>query len=205
MPLRPALTAAALLLLALAGCSAPRAVAPPVPSGAACLNALTARGAAFGPATEPAAFNGCRLVNGVSLSHARAVLAPPVTLACPMALTLVAFEEDVIQPAALRHFGRRVAAIHQWGGYSCRNRSSDRRRLSQHGLGQAIDIAEFDIEDGPRVSVKAHWRDAGPRGRFLHEIAQRACGPFSVVLTPSNDRDHRDHLHFDIGPERFCR
>lgn len=194
----------ALALFGLAACSAPRAVAPRGPTGTACLDALARRGAGFERVAEPAAFRGCRLATGVSLSHSRALLAPPATLSCPMALALVTFEEDVIQPTALKYFGRRAAVVRHWGGYSCRGRSSDARRLSQHGLGQAIDLAEFDIEDGPRISVKADWRDAGPRGRFLREIARRACGPFSVVLTPSNDAAHRDHLHFDIGPERFC-
>jgi hypothetical protein len=52
--------------------------------------------------------------------------------------------------------------------------------------------------------VKEHWRDPGPRGRFLREIARAACDSFSVVLTPNHDVWHADHLHFDIGKDRLC-
>jgi hypothetical protein len=77
-------------------------------------------------------------------------------------------------------------------------------RLSNHAAGLAIDIAGFEFADGTRVLVKDHWRDPGPRGRFLREIARAACEQFSVVLTPNTDVWHRDHIHLDLGRERLC-
>jgi hypothetical protein len=120
-----------------------------------------------------------------------------------MALTLAEFDERVIQPAAIRHFGRPATVLRQIGAYSCRQRSGG-GRLSQHASGQAIDIAGFEISGGPRALVREHWRDNGPRGRFLREVARAACAAFSVVLTPSHDVWHADHLHFDIGKDRLC-
>jgi hypothetical protein len=196
-----------LLAPALSACGAPRAVVPPpapMPSGPACLDSLADRGAAFTPAVVPVARRGCVLMDGVSLGAAGAALEPRAVVSCPLALVLVDFEARVIQPAALRHLGGKVAAIRQIGAYSCRTRTGGSGRLSHHASGLAIDIAGFDMEDGSRVLVKQHWRDPGPRGRFLREVARAACDAFSVVLTPNHDVWHADHLHLDIGRDRLC-
>jgi hypothetical protein len=78
------------------------------------------------------------------------------------------------------------------------------RRTSLHASARAIDIAGFRLADGSDVRVGRDWFAADGRGRFLRAAARAACGHFSVVLTPDHDRDHRDHLHFDIGPWRLC-
>ncbi len=198
------------LALLVAACGAPRVV-PPSPSAIelqpplrACLEALERRGVVFEPAAVPAATGGCQLIHGVNLMRAWASYRPHATLTCAMVLTLADFERDVIQPAALSHFGHPVVTIHHWSAYSCRTRAGRPGRLSEHAFGRAIDIAAFDIADGTRVSVKSNWRDRGPRGRFLRELARRACESFNVVLTPNSDAAHADHLHFDIGPDRLC-
>jgi hypothetical protein len=194
-------------LLALAAC-APRAVPPPrpaePPAPAACLEALARSGAAYDIATLPAARRGCGLMEGVVLRQSQAAIEPAATVSCPLALTLTAFEAGVIQPAALQHFGVRATTIRQIGAYSCRMRTGGSGRLSNHAAGLAIDIAGFELADGTRVLVKEHWRDPGPRGRFLREIARAACEQFSVVLTPNTDVFHHDHIHLDIGRDRLC-
>jgi len=198
----------ALLLTALAACGAPRAVVPPPPverpAPMACVDALSARGAAFDLAAVPVARRGCALVDGVSLRQSQMTIEPAATMSCPLALTLVEFDERVVQPAARRHFGRPATTLRQIGAYSCRVRTGGSGRLSHHASGLAIDIAGFEIEGGPRVLVKEHWRDPGPRGRFLREVARAACDAFSVVLTPNTDVWHADHLHLDIGRDRLC-
>lgn len=195
-----------LLTLALAACAAPRAVVapPPVPSGPACLDALAQRGAAFAPVAVPVARRGCALTEGVSLRAAGAALEPEAVLSCPLALALVEFDARVVQPAAQRHFGRPVTAVRQLSAYSCRMRTGGGGRLSNHASGLAIDIAGFELADGTRVLVKEHWRDPGPRGRFLREVARAACAQFSVVLTPNTDVWHQDHFHLDLGRDRLC-
>lgn len=200
---------AAIVLLCLgllAGCAAPRAVAPtipPPPTGAACLDALSARGASFELVAVPVARRGCTVPDGVALSQARSAIEPAATMSCPLALRLAEFDERVIQPAAQRHFGRPVALVRQIGAYSCRMRTGG-GRLSEHASGRAIDIAGFEIEGGPRIAVKRDWRDPGPRGAFLREVALAACQWFSVVLTPNHDVWHADHLHFDLGRYGLC-
>jgi hypothetical protein len=193
-------------LMALAACAAPRAVPPPrsaEPPGM-CLDALARSGAAFDPAVLPAARRGCGLTEGVSLRQSLAAIEPAATVSCHLALALTAFEASVIQPAAQKHFGERVVAIRQIGAYSCRVRTGGSGRLSNHAAGLAIDIAGFELADGTRVLVKDNWRDTGPRGRFLREVARAACEQFSVVLTPNTDVWHRDHIHLDLGRDRLC-
>jgi hypothetical protein len=197
-----------MVLVLLAGCAAPRAIPPPPspplrPPALACLDALGRRGAVFESTAEHASAAGCRLDNGVTLAGGSAQMRPVATLTCPLALALLDFEEGIVQPAAVKHFGQRVSAIRQVGAYSCRARAGS-GRLSTHAFGQAIDIAGFDIEAGLRVDVREHWRDPGPRGRFLREVARLACERFNVVLTPNSDANHADHFHLDIGSDRLC-
>lgn len=201
--------ALAVSVAALAACGAPRAVPPrPPPSEPpapqACLEELSRRGAAFDLVAVPVVRRGCGLTDGVALSRSQLAIEPTATISCPMALALIDFDERVVQPAALRHFGRPATAMRQIGAYSCRMRTGGGGRLSNHAAGLAIDIAAFEIEDGTRVVVKEHWRDPGPRGRFLREIARQACETFSVVLTPNTDVWHRDHIHLDLGRDRLC-
>jgi hypothetical protein len=197
-----------LAAIALSACAAPRAVPPPrpvePPVAGACLDALARSGAAFDPTVLPAARRGCGLTEGVSLRQSQAAIEPAATVSCELALALTTFEASVIQPAALKHLGARATAIRQIGAYSCRVRTGGSGRLSNHAAGLAIDIAGFEMADGTRVLVKDHWRDPGPRGRFLREIARGACEQFSVVLTPNTDVWHRDHIHLDLGRDRLC-
>ena len=214
MSLRPACRVAGLLLLAiLAGC-APRIAAPPSqppdsairlrpPSGLQCLETLAERGALFEIVAERVAANGCQLTNGVSLTRSSVSLDKPATLSCPLAVALSDFETLVVQPAAQKHFKRKLVRVTHFGAYDCRNIRGT-RRLSEHARGLALDIGGFELEGNIRISVKEHWRNAGPRSRFLEEVARGACSIFSVVLTPRSDSEHHDHFHLDIGPRPHC-
>lgn len=214
---RRSATSGALLLAALVAACAPQvAVAPlPVPApapavpapppleGPQCLDELARRGAVYQFVAERASANGCRLTNGISLFQSSVLLDRPATLACPLALALYDFEVRVVQPAAHRHFNRRLVQTRHFGAYDCRYIRGT-RRLSEHAQGLAIDIAGFELDGGIRISVKDHWRNAGPRSRFLQEVARGACEIFSVVLTPASNHEHHDHFHFDLGARPHC-
>jgi hypothetical protein len=214
MSVHCAVRAAGLLVIAiLAGC-APRVAAPPSPppeqairlkppSGLQCLETLGTRGAVFEIVAERASTNGCRLTNGVNLTRSSVALDKPATLACPLAVALYDFETQVVQPAAQRHFRRKLARINHFGAYDCRNIRGT-RRLSEHAKGLALDIGGFELEGNIRITIKEHWKNAGPRSRFLEEVAKGACSIFSVVLTPRSDSEHHDHFHLDIGPRPHC-
>ena len=91
--------------------------------------------------------------------------------------------------------------------YACRTRNSRAgARLSEHAKGNAIDISEFILADGTRLSVLRDWD--GPNGRLMRRLHASACGPFGTVLGPNSDRHHQDHFHFDVADYRsgtYCR
>lgn len=130
---------------------------------------------------------------------------------CPVAAALALWEWHVVQPAALRHFGRPVAAIDHFGSYSCRRiGGADGRNWSEHAAANAVDIAGFRLSDGRRVSIAADWTRPGPRAAFLKDVRDGACDLFATVLSPDYNRAHRDHLHFDQAARgahgwRTCR
>ena len=117
---------------------------------------------------------------------------------CPVAAALALFEREVLQPAARRHFGRRVTVIDHSGSYSCRRiYGRSEGAFSEHATADAIDITGFRLADGTRVSVPHDWGGDGPESRFLHDVRDGACNVFATVLSPDYNAAHRDHLHFD--------
>lgn len=189
-------------VLLLAGCGG--TPAPSMLSGRACLARLAAQQVGYRPldsVTAPA--SRCRVDTAVRVSRVEARLNHPAVMSCALASRLDEFERAVVQPLATAELGRRVVRINHLGSFSCRG-INGRFRLSQHALGRAIDIAGFRLSDGTTVSVERDWAEPGPKRLFLRHLARRACGYFSVVLTPDSDADHYNHLHLDIGPERLC-
>ena len=190
-------------LVALAGCGG--TPAPSALSGRACLSRLAAEEVAYRRVESPDASDSrCHVDTAVQVSRIDAALSRPATMSCAMASRLDEFEREALQPLARAELGKRVTRIDHLGTFACRGITGRPSRLSQHALGQAIDVAGFRLSDGSRVSVERDWSDSGEKGVFLHRLASKACRYFSVVLTPDSNADHYNHLHFDIGPERFC-
>jgi hypothetical protein len=117
---------------------------------------------------------------------------------CPVAAGLALWEWHVVQPAALRHFGSKVASIDHFGSFSCRRIYGRSEGFwSEHATANALDIAGFRLEDGTRISVVGDWQSEGPKAAFLREVRDGACKAFSTVLSPDYNAAHRDHLHLD--------
>ena len=117
---------------------------------------------------------------------------------CPVAAALALWEWHVVQPAARRHFGRRVAQIEHFGSYSCRRLyGREDGDWSEHATANAFDVAAFRLEGGRRVSVIAGWSGTAADAAFLREVRDGACRLFSTVLSPDYNAAHRDHLHLD--------
>ena len=88
-----------------------------------------------------------------------------------------------------------------------RNTRDEHGELSEHALGNAIDIAGFRLGDGSIVTVREGWGSPewGPTLRRLHRAG---CGPFGTALGPEANPLHADHLHFDVETRRsgpYCR
>jgi hypothetical protein len=117
---------------------------------------------------------------------------------CPVAAALALWEWHVVQPAALAHFGAKVAAIEHFGSYSCRRMyGRSEGSWSEHATANAVDIAAFRLEDGRRISIVGDWEGDDPAARFLRDVRDGACGLFATVLSPDYNEAHRDHLHLD--------
>ena len=78
-------------------------------------------------------------------------------------------------------------------------------RISQHGLGTAIDIGGFWDADSRWYGVYDHWEHGTdtPRtveGRLLYEIAHELHDAwiFNVILTPEYNSAHDNHFHVDL-------
>jgi hypothetical protein len=135
--------------------------------------------------------------------------------------------EEVVRDVATEVYGRPPHRIRHLGAYSCRLSRNRSQRLSEHALGNAIDISGFDFGaaskeqtqalelprqlKGPfQVRVVKHWRrqGAGVAGRhalFLERLTEHLLSRndiFRVAIGPSH-RGHHDHFHFDVSPWRY--
>jgi hypothetical protein len=169
-----------------------------------CLKKLAKTEVKFVPVPDKTADSGCILKNVVHVSQSYTSYNGPCLMTCSLALAMYTFEKDVIQPLAKKYFDQPVVRINHVGTYNCRPARGSRRLLSEHAYANAIDITSFQLQDGTVISVKQHWKNAGKKSIFLHEIAQQACQRFRKVLTPNYNALHHDHFHFDMGLMKRC-
>src|SRR5690606_41576101 len=111
-----------------------------------------------------------------------------------------------VPPAAEKHLGSAVSHSRHHGTSACRNvNRREAGRRSGHARGDAIGSAGFDLENGETVSVLKDWGSDTPKGRFLAEVQDGACGLFTTVLGPNYNAAHADHLHFEMARWGICR
>ncbi len=155
--------------------------------------------------------NGCEIPNAWRVEQLGSIsFSQAATMNCGLADPLKNWLDEQVQPAAQRTFGESVVSVDVAASYSCRARNNQNgAKMSEHGFGNAIDIAAFTLESGRKVTVLAGWRGGRDEQRFLREVHDDACGDFRTVLGPDADRHHRDHLHLDLQNRRsgstYCR
>lgn len=136
--------------------------------------------------------------------------------------------EGLVAEVAREVYGREPRLIRHYGAYSCRSTRNRRHVVSEHALGNALDLVGFDFgaakkaeplpEGMPRalrgafqVSVARHWagRARGEAGavhaRFLEELTTRLRERpdiFRCMFGPGHG-GHDDHLHLDVAPWRY--
>jgi hypothetical protein len=152
---------------------------------------------------------------GTSLQYAGSVLVDPA-----FKERLERFER-IVDEVALEVYGRPPSRLLHAGAYSCRPSRTRATRLSEHALGNALDVVGFSFSRATgaqkataprlaqhtfRVTVGQHWNaERSEVGRlhrtFLRTLADRVveADVFRVALGPSH-RGHSDHLHFDMSP-----
>ncbi|MGI9386612.1 MAG: extensin family protein, partial [Methyloligellaceae bacterium] len=102
-------------------------------------------------------------------------ISPPAMLTCAMTATLSRWLEESLQPLADKYLGSPIARLRNVSSYACRNRyNSPGKRISEHALANALDIAALVTKDGKTVSVLSHWR------------AKKAGGPVKAETPPSD-------------------
>lgn len=183
---------------------------PPLPSAEelACRTRLLKLGTEFKEATPSLEQNGCWMPHPVEVSQLtdKIAIEPPVVVNCATAESSARFLRDVASPAAKAELGSEIKSIAQASGFVCRPRAGT-SKLSEHALGNALDIASFALENGKKVVVGLNPPEA--EGKFMAKVRAAACGPFKTVLGPGSDADHAEHFHFDLAQRRnggtFCQ
>lgn len=150
----------------------------------------------------------CPLSNVVRVRSTGIKFNASFTLSCPLLVRWLMFEEQALQPIALRHQGSPVTSIEHYGTFACRNvygRETGRR--SQHATASAFDVAAFTFENGETASVLQDWdaEDDPANREFLHEVHDEACKYFGTVLGPDYNQPHENHFHLDTSNFNLCR
>jgi hypothetical protein len=124
---------------------------------------------------------------------------PAATLACPIVSALDQWFAAAVQPAAQRWFHQPVVEIKQISAYSCRGMNGNSNaHISEHAFGNALDVAEFTLADGHKVSVQYGWHGTPEEQGFLHDVQLAACEQFTTVLAPGANVYHYNHIHVDL-------
>ena len=173
------------------------------PASDACRRALEAAGVVAEPAAEFSGDDQCILEDPVALAavgaHTGNVGLPGrPTLECRFAAVFGDWLREVVNPVAASLLGSHVDAVVTGPGHQCRRRAGG-GPLSEHALGNAIDVTAIRLIDGRSIRIEDLVDAVGPEREFLRAISASACGYFTTVLGPGSDADHSDHLHLDMA------
>jgi hypothetical protein len=178
-----------------------------------CLALLESSGLEFSP-REPFGADQCRVEDAVRARAGQTLLplAPAsVSPSCPMAIGLLLWQAQVVQPQAQAILGSKVTNIETFGSYSCRRMYARADGpWSEHATADALDVSGFVLADGRRISVLKDWQGDGEKARFLRAVRDGACDLFATTLSPDYNAAHADHLHLDLANRgamgwRACR
>jgi hypothetical protein len=174
--------------------------------GALCARVLADSALAYRPVAAQVTGPECGLFDAVTIERSASDVGQPFSLTCRAAVSLALWEQHVVGPAAEQHFGSPVQRIEHFGSYACRNvYGRPNATRSRHATAEAFDVAGFVPADGRRIRVLGHWGQDAAEARFLKDVRDGACRVFDGVLSPDYNAAHRDHLHLDRGPRRYCR
>ena len=85
-------------------------------------------------------------------------------------------------------------------GYECRGRNGDNSaKISEHGFGNAVDIATLRMANGKVLNVEDAIHTDGADSAAWQGFRTSACGYFTTVLGPGSNAAHEKHFHFDLG------
>ena len=135
--------------------------------------------------------------------------------------------EAIASEVGIEVYGRAPKTIVHVGTFNCRRIRKYPELLSEHGIGNAIDVEGFDFSKAStkdqksaapnkrlgrafKVRLAKHWDstrgDGALHSIFLHRITERLLEDdvFRVLLGPSYP-GHKGHFHFDVAPYRLVQ
>lgn len=170
---------------------------------AACLAALDRLGTSYVAANpvQEATDADCGIARPVTVTEIvpGVALAPKGVMRCATARALAEWVANAVRPveAALGHGA--LVGLEHGSTYICRRRNNlPDGKLSEHGLGNAIDIMSFRFADGSDIPVMPRAREGSMEEAFQRAARGSACLYFTTVLGPGSDDYHDDHLHLDV-------
>src|SRR3954451_3469934 len=165
---------------------------PPPPDPAALYQSCQAELRAIGVAFETlgdvkegrCTVAGAIALLAISLPSGKVELPAHPHLVCAFGLRFGRWIAETAAPIIAAHAGAPLAAIATGTGFVCRNRNGDSSdKLSEHGRGNAIDVAGFELTDHRRITV-GDTALAEPLAVALKGLRTSACGYFTTVLGP---------------------
>jgi hypothetical protein len=173
----------------------------------ACILALQGAGVEVEPAEDiDGAEPFCQVRNAVRIKSGVTALSPgDLVMSCPLVAAYVVWDRQVLQPAAQETLRSPVTGLVSYGTYSCRRMTGGAdSNPSEHARANALDVGEFKLADGRRITVLEGWPAAGPEAEFLRRVREGGCQVFRTVLGPDYNAAHANHLHLDMGPSDYC-
>jgi len=141
--------------------------------------------------------------------------------------------EAVLAETAIRYYGRAPTTVRHLGSFKCRRIARYPHLVSEHGLGNALDVAGFAFKPLPRgkklpdgapksltkaftATVLDDWtaptrtksnaaKVKAYHSGFLHALAAELDSRPDIfrVMLGPGYPGHRDHFHFDYAPYRL--
>lgn len=125
---------------------------------------------------------------------------------CDTARALGFWAQEFLRPAGTMLPGApRVTGLQLGTTYDCRPRigtGAARPRLSEHALGNAIDIAAFVFDSADPLAVQPRAETGDLAEAFQRTARAAGCLFFTTVLGPGANDAHDDHLHLDVAARR---
>jgi len=171
-----------------------------VSSESACRERLTLLGVRFAP-HPPIKDHDCEIADPIDVTalDVGIALKPEATLTCPAAEALARWALEAVAPRVKADLAGDLAGLEIAGSYGCRTRNGQAGApMSEHSLGNAVDIAAFEIGPKRRLAMKPAAGEPQAEMDWRASVRRAACSYFSTVLGPGADPEHADHLHLDV-------
>jgi hypothetical protein len=206
-PIIPPLTSKKIALPSKTAALPPIFLPPPVlPSDAvACQAALNKLNVNFLANPNYEQQGSCVIVNPVqlksyTLNGQKLEFPDQPNLNCAFALQFINFIHDSAIPTVASQAKSQISKLYTGPGFVCRGRNGDSSaKMSEHAVGNAVDIERIQLADGRIILVKDAISSFNKDYLVLSTIRHSACTYFTTVLGPGANEAHASHFHFDLG------